>query len=273
MLYDQKRRVGHLNEIILINNVYMPPTQEPIDWKKYVIVFFITATLFVSTFALSNYFNNKKLDQLRTIEDKISLDLMSSETQFQLMQDLSCKDVSTTALSPELNSLAEKITYSEDNIGTTNTDVISLKKSYSLLEIKDYLLMKEITKRCGQKSVFVLYFYKNGDCADCLKQGYVLTTLRQTYPNLRVYSFDYTLDLSAIKAMISIYKVPENLPAVLINGKVYSGFQSLDDIQKNLPELKSLLPATTPTSTKPSAKTTDTASPATDGPTQPATAE
>jgi len=246
---------------------------EQIDWKKYVIVFFITITVFGSGLWLSNYFNNKKIDQLHNAEDKISIDLLSSETQFDLLQELSCKDISTTALSSELNSLAEKISYSESNLGNDNSNVISLKKSYSLLEIKDYLLMKKITERCGQKSVFVLYFYTNDNCKDCTKQGYVLDSLRQNYPNLRVYSFDYNLDLSAIRSMISIYKVPNNLPAMVINGKVYSGFQSTDDIDKNLPQIaiwkkeaekaaalekaKATLPkTTTPPATIPSTTTT-----------------
>jgi hypothetical protein len=231
---------------------------EPNDWKKYVIVLFITSTIFVTGLWFSNYLSNKKIDQLKSIESSISLDLMSSETQFSLMGELSCKDVSTTALSSELNSLADKISYSENNIGTDNTDVISLKKYYSLLEVKDYLLMKQITQRCGQKSVFVLYFYKNDNCDDCTKQGYVLTSLRESYPNLRVYSFDYNLDTSVIKAMKSIYKVPDNLPALVINGKVYSGFQSVEEIEKNFPELKSIkveIP-TTSTKTKSTAKTT-----------------
>lgn len=210
---------------------------EPNDWKKYVIVFFITSTIFISGLWLSSYFNSQKIDQLKVIESKISLDLMSSETQFNLLAEISCKEISNTVLSSELNSLADKISYSENNIGVENVDVISLKKYYSLLEIKDYLLMKKITERCGEKSIFILYFYKNDNCQECTKQGYVLTGLHEKYPNLRVYSFDYNLDLSAIKAMISIYKVPDNLPAIVINGKVYSGFNSSEDIEKLIPEI------------------------------------
>lgn len=213
---------------------------EPNDWKKYVIVLFITSTIFISGLWLSNYLSNKKINQLKSIESTISLDLMSSETQFDLLQELSCKDISTTVLSSELNSLADKITYSENNIGLKNVDVISLKKSYSILEIKDYLLMKRITERCGEKSIFILYFYKNDKCDDCTKQGYVLTSLREKYPNLRVYSFDYNLDLSAIRAMISLYKVTDNLPAIVINGKVYNGLQSLEEIEKTFPELETI---------------------------------
>ncbi|MFA7000135.1 MAG: hypothetical protein WC241_03400 [Candidatus Paceibacterota bacterium] len=213
---------------------------EPNDWKKYIIVLFITSTIFVAGLWIANYFNNKKIDQLKSIEDKISLDLMSSETQFSLLQELSCKDVSSTVLSSELNSLAEKISYSETNLGNNDGNVVSLKRYYSLLEIKDYLLMKKITERCGQKSIFILYFYKNDKCDDCTKQGYVLTSLKEKYPDLRVYSFDYNLDLSAIRAMTSIYKVPDNLPAIVINGKVYSGFQSIEAIEKTFPELESI---------------------------------
>ncbi len=212
------------------------------NWAKIFFVFLITIMLFGIAFGLSYYFNNKKIVELREIENKISIDLMSSETQFALLEELACKDVQTTVLSTELNSLADRITYSEENIGTTNVDVISLKRSYSLLEIKDYLLMKKITERCGQKPIFVLYFYNNNDCSDCTKQGYVLTSLREKYPDLRVYSFDYNLDLSALRAMISIYKVPDQLPALVINGKVYSGFQSVEDIESIEPAIpKSLV--------------------------------
>jgi hypothetical protein len=233
---------------------------EPNDWKKYIIVLFITSTIFVAGLWIANYFNNKKIDQLKNIEDKISLDLMSSETQFSLLQELSCKDVSSTILSSELNSLTEKISYSETNLGNNDVNVVSLKKYYSLLEIKDYLLMKAITQRCGQKSIFILYFYKNDKCDDCTKQGYVLTSLKEKYPDIRVYSFDYNLDLSAIRAMTSIYKVPDSLPAIVINGKVYSGLQSIEQVEKTFPELETIkvpeVPKSKTSSTSTKVKTT-----------------
>lgn len=238
---------------------------EPNDWKKYIIVFFITATIFVGGLWFSNHLNTKKINQLKSIESSISLDLLSTETQYSLLEEQSCRDISTTVLSSELNSLADKISFSESNIGVENTDVISLKKYYSLLEIKDYLLMKKITERCGEESIFVLYFYKNDNCDDCTKQGFVLTSLREKYPNLRVYSFDYNLDNPAIKSMTSIYKVPDNLPALVINGKVYSGFKTIEEIEKTFPELEKIAPqketaksktSTTKTTTKPTVTNT-----------------
>lgn len=223
------------------NYLFMEQDPQKNNWRNYIIAFLITCGIFIISISASNYFTNKKINQLKNIESKISLDIMSSEVQFSLLQEQSCKDViSGTILSSELNSLAEKIAYSESNIGADDTDVVSLKKYYSLLEIKDYLLMKKIKDRCDEDSIFILYFYKNNNCEDCTKQGYVLTSLREKYPELRVYSFDYDLDLSAIKAMISIYKLKDNLPAIVINGKVYSGFQSLEDIEKTFPELKTI---------------------------------
>lgn len=223
------------------------------DWKKYLIVFLITLGVFGTALYISNSLNNKKLSELKSIEDKLSVDILSSEVQFSLLEELSCKDVSTSVLTSELSTLADKISYTEQNFGEGSDQIKQLKQSYSLLEIKDYLLMKKISERCGIKSVFALYFYANKDtCPDCVKQGYILTDLHDTYPELRVYSFDYNLDLSAIKALISIYKVPEKLPALVINGQVYSGLQTKEEIE-NVLKLKlqdKKAPASAATKTK-----------------------
>lgn len=229
-----------------------------IDWVKYVVVFVITAFLFATASYVSNYFTNRKLDSVKSVQDKVFIDLLSSETQFSLLTQTACENVSQSSLSKELNGLAEKISYSEQNFNMPAADLQNLKRYYSLLEIRDYLLMQQISQRCNMKSVFILYFYKNDKCDDCVKEWYVLGTLKDKYPALRVYSFDYDLDLSAIASLKTLYKIPADMPALYMNGKVYTGFQSAEDIEKALPELPTTLEVdeTTNASSTPSRDTT-----------------
>ncbi len=214
----------------------MNPT--PIDWRKYFVVFVITVCLFGTAFYLSSYFNNRKVDQLKSIQDKISVDIASSETQFQLLQELSCQDVAQGTLTDALNDLAAKISYSEQNL-QNQTQVTELKRYYSLLEIKDYLLVQKIKAKCGTTVIPIFYFYTTAEnCSECIRQSAVLTELRDTFPMLRVYSFDYTTDLSALQSLEKIFKVKDTeLPALVMNEHLYTGFHSIEDIEKILPEL------------------------------------
>lgn len=210
-------------------------------WKTYLIAFLITVFLFLTAFYLSNFFNNKKIEEIRNIENTIAVDILSSETQFDLLEELSCGNVNDTILSQELNDLAAKIEFGEKESIASDAEIKSLKKYYSLLQIKDYLLMKKAEDKCDLKVTSIIYFYSNleEECDDCDKQGYILTDIRQNYPEVRVYAFDYNLDLSALKALITIYKVkePERLPALIVNGKVYYGLQEFEDIQAIVPDV------------------------------------
>ena len=210
------------------------------DWKKYLVGFVITVILFLTSFLLSNFFNNKKIEEIRRIENTIAIDILSSETQFDLLEELSCGSVNDSILSRELNDLAAKIEFSEQQGLGSEEERLSLRKYYSLLQIKDYLLMKKAEDKCDFKTTSIIYFYSTEDaCGDCAKQGYILTDIRQNYPNVRVYAFDYNLDISALDALKTIYKVTdgENLPALVVNGKVYYGLQEFEDIQAIVPDV------------------------------------
>lgn len=208
-----------------------------IDWKKYLIVFLITLGLFLTAIYLSNYFGEKKISQLKLIQDQIAIDILSSETQFSLLSELSCKNIADSILSGELSELGEKLEWGEKNLGATE-EVSYLKKYYSLLQIKDYLLMKRISSRCGVKSAFILYFYTTlENCSQCEKESLVLTALLQKYPELRVYSFDYSTELSAVKAMLQIYKIEDTkLPALVVDDEVLTGFHSIEDLEARIKE-------------------------------------
>ncbi len=123
-----------------------------------------------------------------------------------------------------------------------NAELIYLKKYYSLLEIKDYILMNELRTKCKLKPLSILYFYgKASDCPECQKTGTVLTYLRQQYPELRIYAFDSNLELSALDTLKTTFKVSNNaLPALIIGDEQYIGFKTIEEIKDLLPELKEI---------------------------------
>lgn len=197
----------------------------------------ITAAIFGTGFLTSNTINDLRIKEVRAIQDNIATDILSLETQFELLGQLSCSTISeNSVLSSELNSLSDRLSYTERELGSGNEEVVRLKKQYSLLEIKDYLLMQEVAQKCDLKPVFVLYFYSNeGDCESCKTAGNVLTYLRETYSALRVYSFDYHLDLGALETLLAINKTKPDLPIFVIDGEVHYGLSDLESIQKVLP--------------------------------------
>ena len=218
-------------------------------WGTYIIAFLITALIFATAFYASNYFNNQRIADIRATQDDISTDILSLETQFDLLQEHSCANVAENTILPsEMTSLGNQLSYMESQGSSNQDEITRLKRLYSILEIKDYLLMQQLAAKCNLKPVFILYLYSNkGDCPDCEKQGYALTALSQTYPGLRVYSFDYNLDVGALQTLISIDMVHDTLPALVINGKAYYGYQSVADIGKILPQLSTLMKSSTST--------------------------
>lgn len=193
-----------------------------------------------------NYLNTARVAELSTIENQLAIDTLSLDTQFSLLETAPCDSVaSSTTLISSLADLGNRLSYTENQLGTDNPQVLRLKQHYSLLEIRDYLITKQLATACRTKPVTVLYFYSNaGDCADCDKAGYALSYLHDTYPSLRVYSFDYNLDLGALQTFISINKVKRDLPAFIINDKQYYGFTSLSNLEKQFP--KDALSTSTP---------------------------
>lgn len=215
-----------------------------ISWKKYLIVFLITLLLFVTAFLLSNFFSGRKMARLQSTQDKVATDILSSELRFALLERSSCDYFvgDTALLSEELGTFGRRLSLMEEQLGAENADVKQMKDYYSLLEIKDYLLTLSLNEKCGIESHTILYFYAD-NCRDCQRQGHVLTALREKYPDLRVYSFDYHLDISALNTLISIYGVTEKLPVLVINEEVYSGFKTIEEIEELLPNLTEATPS------------------------------
>ncbi|MEI6396750.1 MAG: PIG-L family deacetylase [Candidatus Taylorbacteria bacterium] len=206
------------------------------EWKKYLVTLGITLVIFGTAIGVSMWIDSARVNNVRSLQDNISLNILSSETQFNLLKDASCSDLFNSDLATQLSDIGDRLSFLESTGHRTDADVVSLRQYYYLLEIKDYMLISSATK-CPIRPATVLYFYEP-NCADCDKQGDVLTYLRQHYPdNIRVYSFDYSLDVQAVRTLANVNKVSKPMPAIVINGKSYAGFQSVDDVVAIAPKI------------------------------------
>lgn len=202
------------------------------------LISLLITILLVGTVAYAiNYLNNARVAELSAIESQLSIDTLSLDTQFNLLAAAPCDSADQIrGLSSELSDLGDRLSYTETQFGNENAQVVRLKQQYTLLEIRDYLITKQLAETCKTKPVTVLYFYSNdGDCKDCDRAGYALSYLRNTYPNLRVYSFDYHLNLGALATLESLLNVKPEFPAFVIQGKTTYGFTTLEDLEKKFP--------------------------------------
>ncbi len=231
------------------------PPQQHFSARKYILVFIITLGIFALVFLFSDFLYRTRLTQVKSVEDNINQNILESEIQYALLADASCdtdESSGSNVLIGDINTLAKHLSDMENERGTNDAEVISLKKYYSLLQIKDYLLLRERAKQCGEKPLSILYFYSNkGDCADCTKMGYVLTSMREDYDKLHIYAFDYNLGLSTIETLKSLYTLDNQLPILVINRKPYYGFKTREEIEALIPELATMrATSTSATSTK-----------------------
>ncbi len=209
------------------------------ETKRYFIVFIITAIVFALAFWMSSIFSNNKINQLQEIQEQIAIDILSTETRYALLEQTSCVHSVTSleeeqGLSRELNDLARRLKFMESQLGTEDEDVLFVKKYYSLLQVKDYLLMEEIKNRCGENLFTILYFHQ-GDCDACQKQSLVLDELVREYPETRVYWFDKDVNTPAVQTMLSIFGIKQG-PTMVISDRAYEGFYTFEEIQQIAPE-------------------------------------
>jgi len=221
----------------------------PIHTKTYIFTFIATIAIFIVAISASTFITRTKTDQLKADEDRIAINILSLETEFDLLNDSSCKTFNRESLRKELDSLSSRLLFLESQVGYNNPEVFRLKRYYSLLQIKDYLLTKKMSAECNLDTVFILYFYANKDCPDCQTQEYLLRAIRNLYPEVEIYNFDYELDLSAVQTLITLHNIPGAPPVMDINGKAYGIFPDLESLREVI-DAELPLATSTATSTK-----------------------
>lgn len=204
--------------------------KKEISWLKYVLVLALTIVVFLFGILLGNYFTDKKFESVDRIEENLRLQTAGAELQYLLLLEQPCKYINNTPLADELYRIGERVDYMEAQRGENDPDVLRLKNTYSLLELRDWLLTIRTNEECGISQVPVLYFYSNaGDCPQCQEQGYTLTYLRREYPHLRVYAFDVNVENPALDTVKRIHGITET-PTIVIGNQTL-GFTTLEEFE------------------------------------------
>ncbi len=174
---------------------------------------------------LSDYKVNKIYDS----ERELMTNFLFQDVETALISNDPCKFSNSSLVSTVLFNSGDRLISLEKDLGKNDVKVISLKKYYTILQVKDFLFYKKVAKQCDTDIVLNLFFYSNDPkkCEKCEDQGFVLTYLRAKYPNVRTYSFDVDLNLSVVDHLKELYGVTK-VPSVVFDEDVYSGFVDND---------------------------------------------
>jgi len=192
--------------------------------KRFGYVFLITTLVFLLGLYFGYLITNSKLRDISEITQQLQTQTTTTEIEYLLFNEEPCLLEIPDRVGDELYQLASKLTFMEEHLGKKDKEVLILKEYYSLLEMRHWLLLKKIKRECERDTNLILYFYGES-CNSCDEQGFLLTYLREKYPELKlsVYSFDADLQNSALVSLKRFYNVSE-YPALIINDKAYSGF-------------------------------------------------
>lgn len=205
-----------------------------ISKMKFLAAFALTCLVFIAGIFIGSQITNSKVADILSAEQEARLQLENLELEEKLLEESPC--MSPFLLSENLVDLGAKLTYLESEYSKNDPRILELKKPYTLLEIRHYLALKNMVEKCNQNYTFILFFYSNSPEKkdESEEQGFVLDYLKKKYESrLNIYSFDYDLDLAVMNVLKEIYNL-KAAPSTVIDGKVYIGFHSKEELSEVL---------------------------------------
>ncbi|OYT35168.1 MAG: hypothetical protein B6U87_00730 [Candidatus Aenigmarchaeota archaeon ex4484_52] len=216
----------------------IPKIKREISFSKFLIAFTLTLCIFLIGVIIGNYMISYKLDKYNTYEQDLKIDLMSSEIENSLIAETGCNITNKLPLTRSLYDLSEKLSYLENRFGWDDKNVLKMKEYYSLIELKHWMYINNLNKKCNYNYTTILYFYSNeGDCPRCKNQEFVLWHLKKKYKNIFIYSFDINMDNLALNTIKEIYGIKTITPSLIINKKTFVGFKNLNEIEEIIEQI------------------------------------
>jgi len=192
----------------------------------------VTLSIFALGIFLGFYISEMRIKGMLTTYESLTLKINGAILQTRVLEGELCNYDVLSIAGKEKVELGNQITELEGLRGKTDEEVLRLKENYSLLSINQLLLLEEWTKECNKNISVIIFFYSNTENATTSEeQGFVLDNIYEKYPNkIVIYAFDINIDNPAVNILIKKYDI-RTAPTLVINEKVYLGFQSREKIE------------------------------------------
>ena len=197
---------------------------------KYIAILSTTTLTFIIGIIIGQLIAEYKMGEFSSFATKLRTSLLTINTQEKIASEYLC-DVNIFKLTEEKSNLGRTLTYLEDKFGKDNERIIELKKEYSLISIRQFLLAKKYSERCKNLTI-ILFFYSNvNNKTESEMQGFILDSIYLKYPEkVVIYALDYDLDCKAIDTLENVYNITQ-VPSLVINDKTYLGFVPKNEIE------------------------------------------
>ena len=132
---------------------------------KFIVVLILTIIIFIIGILIGTTISDKKLTIINNMEQDMKTDINAIELQYLILAENPCNNmIDMTPLTDELYDIGTYLDYMENSLGEDNEDVLRLKNYYSTLQLRHWLLMKNIQDNCNKNSTLVIYFYDTIVC-------------------------------------------------------------------------------------------------------------
>ena len=241
-LNNQKDQRNDSNRSELKTNNQKTNHFRKISKDKYIIAGVLTFLIFSLGLTLGVILEEERYNWAEEINQEQDVEYLSLQLQYLFLSNLpssnaqdSCAILTASlqdSVSDLSTSLARIVDYEEANT-LSDEEIILLKRRYTLDNIRYWLLAGEAKEKCEMQMTTILYFYTEG-CQDCASQGTVLSYYKALLEDsFLVFPIDQTLvsEEPLVQILLSLYNV-EDLPTLVIDGELYPGFVSKEDLNE-----------------------------------------
>ncbi len=202
--------------------------------RKMVLAFVLATIILVGVFFAGYSMSHYKYREVTQSQEGLRYSLLSFEIERELAED-SCEAFDPYLFTEEMDNMGSVIGILENRLGKRNQAILNQKRTYSLLEARHLIYVRDHNNRCDNKVPIIIFFYSNIKPyqEESERLGFMLSTLKKS-ENVMIYSFDSDLEASFLSILKKKYGVEE--PNTLIVNK-----KLLTSPPKNIDELKAIL--------------------------------